>query len=143
MTKEERKQYCLQKAKDRYARMTAEQKDARRHRARELRNSSIENWLKTAVRAARQRCKKSGIPFSLHWSDVEITDVCPITLLPFRLGQRNRQSPSIDRVVPELGYVSGNVRLISWYANAIKRDCSDGDIFIRLSEYLRKRPGAA
>ena len=35
-------------------------------------------------------------------------------------------SPSLDRIVPELGYVTSNVRVISWRANAIKRNaCAD------------------
>lgn len=33
-------------------------------------------------------------------------------------------SPSLDRVIPELGYVPGNVIVISWRANNLKRDAT-------------------
>lgn len=33
-------------------------------------------------------------------------------------------SPSLDRMIPALGYVASNVRVISYRANAIKRDAT-------------------
>lgn len=33
-------------------------------------------------------------------------------------------SPSLDRIKPELGYVKGNIRVISFKANSIKNDAS-------------------
>jgi hypothetical protein len=34
-------------------------------------------------------------------------------------------SPSIDRMIPELGYVKGNIKSISYEANRIKKnDCT-------------------
>jgi hypothetical protein len=33
-------------------------------------------------------------------------------------------SPTVDRLVPELGYIEGNISVISHRANSIKRDAS-------------------
>jgi len=49
--------------------------------------------------------------------------ICPYTGLPFHLGTNNSGShrhpfaPSLHRIVPELGYVPGNVIVITWMAN--------------------------
>lgn len=43
--------------------------------------------------------------------------------------------PSIDRIVPELGYVKGNVAVISMKANRLKSNGLLGD-FKKLIRYL-------
>lgn len=49
-------------------------------------------------------------------------DVCPVLGLPLRptSGCSDDNSPTVDRLVPELGYVPGNVAVISHRANSIK-----------------------
>ncbi len=37
-------------------------------------------------------------------------------------------SPTLDRIVPELGYVRGNVRVISSRANQIKSDATPAEL---------------
>ena len=37
-------------------------------------------------------------------------------------------SPSLDRIVPELGYIPSNVVVISYKANAIKRNATPQEI---------------
>lgn len=50
---------------------------------------------------------------------------CPILDLELDFsekGKRNDSSPSIDKIIPEKGYVPGNVAIISWRANRIKNN---------------------
>lgn len=54
-----------------------------------------------------------------------LPEVCPV--LGIKLKYDNKRgyrpdSPSIDRIIPELGYVKGNVAIISFRANMIKSD---------------------
>lgn len=84
---------------------------------------------------ARLRAASRGLPFNLTRDDIQIPEFCP--LLGLRLVPRmNRydkrglqpDSPSIDRIRPELGYVKGNVWVISHKANTIKSDASLDDL---------------
>lgn len=66
---------------------------------------------------------------------------CPILdlLLDFsEKGKRNDNSPSIDKIIPEKGYVSGNVAIISWRANRIKND-GNANEHQRIAEWLYKK----
>lgn len=76
---------------------------------------------------ARWRAKQSGIPFSLTLDDIpEFPKLCPVFGIKMRRGIKKPcpNSPSIDRIVPALGYVPGNVRIISRRANMIKNDAT-------------------
>ena len=73
---------------------------------------------------ARTRARRKGILFMLTVDDIpEIPERCPIIGVPLIWGT-NWTSPSLDRVVNDLGYVPGNVRIISWLANALKSNAT-------------------
>ena len=75
---------------------------------------------------ARASAKKKGLPFNLELSDIVIPAHCPVLGIELQRGVRGRNdnSPSIDRIIPALGYVRGNILIISWRANRIKNDAS-------------------
>lgn len=77
------------------------------------------------IGAAKFRAKKKGIPFDLSPDDFDIPEVCPVFGHPFEPPKKNAWwSPSLDRTIPALGYVKGNVRIISMRANMLKGDAS-------------------
>jgi hypothetical protein len=43
-------------------------------------------------------------------------------------GKLHMSSPSLDRIRPELGYVPGNVAVISYKANAIKQGATPEEL---------------
>lgn len=73
--------------------------------------------------SAKARAKKAGVPFDLSASDITIPDLCPVfgTKLERGTGQ---DSPTLDRVAPHLGYVRGNVMVMSRRANTMKCDAT-------------------
>lgn len=78
-------------------------------------------------RAAKLRARKLGVPFKIkHFSDLVIPDVCPILGIPlkFNTGFVKGDSPSLDRIIPDKGYVPGNIQIISQRANTMKNDAS-------------------
>ena len=92
------------------------------------------------VYRAKQIAIKKHLPFNLTVADIIIPEICPVLGIPLQFataGQATDNSPSIDRVIPELGYVRGNVEIISKRANTIK---SFGTIeeHQKVIEYIRK-----
>jgi len=73
---------------------------------------------------AKTRAKRNDIPFSISKADIVIPEFCPVLGIKLERGVRgfHDTSPSLDRVIPELGYVSGNVQVISFRANRLKSD---------------------
>jgi len=74
---------------------------------------------------AKHRAKAAGVPFDLEICDIIVPEVCPVLGHPFewghgKMGWRNMRAPSLDRIKPQLGYVRGNVRVISNRANHLK-----------------------
>jgi hypothetical protein len=78
------------------------------------------------LQEAKVRAKAKGIPFGISESDIPIPLACPVLGISLIVGGVTRSdfSPSIDRVDQTKGYVSGNVRVISWRANRLKNDAS-------------------
>lgn len=76
--------------------------------------------------ATRLRAQKHGIPFDLLPEDVIVPERCPVLGIPFVRGTKTLcdGSPTLDRMIPSLGYVRGNVTVISARANRIKSDAS-------------------
>jgi hypothetical protein len=74
------------------------------------------------VASARNRSREYGIPCTITHNDFEIPEVCPIFGIQLEFGTTavHDRSPSLDRIIPHLGYVPGNVAVISHRANQIK-----------------------
>lgn len=74
-------------------------------------------------RRAKDRASTQGVLFTLKPDEVLIPPTCPALGIPLLLtGERSPYSPSLDRIDPFGGYVSGNVRVISDRANRLKGD---------------------
>jgi hypothetical protein len=82
-------------------------------------------------RNAKRRALAKRVPFSLSIDDIVIPAVCPALGLPLSVGRSGLAhdgSPTLDRIVPELGYVPGNVIVISRRANNIKSNAYPAEL---------------
>lgn len=89
--------------------------------------------------SARFRAKRDGYPFTLTHDDITIPEFCPILghkLVKSVTGKASPNSPSLDKVDPNLGYIPGNVRVISHEANRLK-DANTIATLERLLAYCR------
>ena len=90
-------------------------------------------------RNSKSKC--TNLPFDLTWADLEWPTLCPVLGMPIDYlldgGGRNEMSCSFDRLDSTLGYVKGNVRVISWRANRIKND-GTAEEHRRIAAYIDK-----
>ena len=82
----------------------------------------------TIWHGAKSRAKEKGILFTIEPSDIVVPEQCPILGLELFISEkgigRTDNSPSLDRIRPDLGYVKGNIAVISQRANRIKNDAT-------------------
>ena len=103
---------------------------------RKLDNPQHYLWL-----LAKHRAKKNNIPFSIDESDIIIPEFCPVLGLKliFSNGKHSTDaSPTLDKFTPELGYVKGNITVISKRANRLKGDANYQEIK-KLANWMYKR----
>jgi len=89
---------------------------------------------------AKGRAKKANFPFNIDKEDIFIPDRCPYLNIPLVLDNDGKQdnSPSLDKIKPALGYVKGNVEVISEKANRIKNDATPEEIMMIALRMERK-----
>lgn len=111
---------------------------------------SIETYSPRLVVCIRNRAKGAMLPFNLDanylvdlWNSQEGN--CYYTGLPMDLSAKTANSlsphhnfPSIDKMIPELGYVKGNVVWTLWSINRMKNDLTS-DRFLDLCNIISKR----
>jgi len=102
------------------------------------RDFSEKNPDKILLYEARKRAKEFGLPCTITEEDIVIPEFCPILRVRLIRGaiDNNRDScPSLDRIRPELGYVKGNVAVMSYRANRIKNDAT-ADEHRRIADWM-------
>src|ERR1700676_4445580 len=102
---------------------------ANRHpeRLRDRRHADYRNNpLSYLLSREKIRAKEKGVPFSLSEEDVSIPEFCPALGLKLVVADEKKKDDSIslDRIIPSLGYVKGNVVIISDLANRIKNSAT-------------------
>lgn len=91
------------------------------------RQTAHKHWRrKFPVKSMLREARKRGLDLDIQECDIVIPTHCPVLGIPLIMGTRlaKDNSPSLDRVNPALGYVKGNVYVISWRANRLKSDAT-------------------
>ncbi len=88
--------------------------------------------------SAKARAKKKGLDFSINLEDILFPDVCPILQIPLlvNIEKVKDDSPTLDRIDNRLGYIRGNVRVISYKANRLKNSLTEQDLK-RMLKYIQ------
>lgn len=92
--------------------------------------SKPKNRMRHLLSQAKRRAEENGVIFEISIEDFgPLPTHCPVLGIELNYGRsiargfiNNR--PSVDRVDPSLGYLKGNVRVISWRANRLKSDAT-------------------
>ena len=95
---------------------------------------------------AKKRAKKDKLPFSILKENISAIwpkdnrCVYCLSIMTRAVGHPSAgtHSPSLDKIIPYLGYVPNNIRIICYSCNTAKGDKFDPEIFIRIGEQMRK-----
>lgn len=95
----------------------------------------LTSCLENTYKQRKQHSSRKGIPFEITLGEIiQMADdqgwTCAVTGMPFEWEKseefrRNPMRPSIDRIQPALGYVPGNVRIITVVANTALNEYGD------------------
>lgn len=98
--------------------------------------------------SVKRRALAKGLPFNLDhkYLCAIAPSKCPIFKMPLawgygmtgKAGHTADNSPSLDRIVPENGYVKGNVAWISMKANSIKSTADEKELYA-VADWLHKK----
>lgn len=114
------------------------------HQENKERRTRLNKYL-VLLHTAKRRALKLDLPYDLldHREAVRAridNGVCELTGLPFSFewNKRTFDSPSIDRIKPELGYVYTNIRVILWGMNAAIGNWGEDVLRDRMARWLEK-----
>lgn len=83
---------------------------------------------KGIFKSCRNRAKKKGMEFTLTYDDIIVPEFCPILGIKLVVGEGNNcgadNSPALDRIENNVGYIPGNVIVVSHRANRIKTNAT-------------------
>ena len=108
--------------------------------------NDINNKLYCLLRDSKKRAERQGVPYDITKeylrSIIPKDNMCPILKVPFnyergRGYQAHPHAMSLDRIIPSLGYVEGNVMWISHRANTIKGEATAKEVCL-VGLYLAK-----
>jgi hypothetical protein len=91
-------------------------------------------WARAALQAARGRANKQGVEFDITLKDIQavIVDICPALGMPLDYSRgrvvMQDDSPTLDKLIPCLGYTKGNIAVVSAKANSAKGRCSPDEL---------------
>ena len=92
------------------------------------------------VERAQHRAQMRNVPFRITRKDVAVPTICPALGIPLIVGQkRAATSPSLDRIQPHLGYIPGNVRVLSDRANRLKGNQNLPQLLARAAAAMGKK----
>ena len=93
---------------------------------------------------AKKRSKDQSLPFDIEESDIIIPTHCPYLKIELTTtatrGSQRTSVYSLDKIVPQLGYVKGNVEVISHLANTMKSNATKEQL-IEFAKTILERYG--
>jgi len=90
-----------------------------------VRRSYLYQAMRAKFRSKKANATRLGYEFNINFGDIDFPTHCPIfgiELDYFTEHSWQDNSPSFDRINPNLGYIKGNVAIISMRANRIKNN---------------------
>jgi len=104
------------------------------HRQWRENNVELKLW-----HSCKNSAKQRNLEFDIEPTDIIVPVMCPVLNIPLDTHAEsgvgsghdwkiNPYRPSVDRINNSKGYVKGNIEVISWRANSLKKDASLNEI---------------
>lgn len=96
---------------------------------------------KRILKDARYNARKQQVPFDLVLEDILSRierGVCEASGLPLQFTAGDPLAPSLDRIVPHLGYTKSNVEVVCWAYNQAKNRYREGVFSAVANAYVRR-----
>lgn len=103
------------------------------------RDSYKRNIIHNIWKRAKTRAIKYNLEFNIEESDIVIPEMCPLLNIPIILGDKDNyeQSPSLDRIDNNKGYIKGNIWIISKKANSMKNSANPEELNVFIQNIIR------
>ena len=138
---EEQKEKDRKRKREHYASLSEEQKEKQRGYDRK-REASLDldqrrnRKIGYMYSSARRRAEDKGLPFNLIKQDIADVwpkdDYCPALRIALKIrrgrGGPTDNSPNLDRIIPHLGYVKGNIAVVCRLANQIMSSARPSEV---------------
>lgn len=106
---------------------------------------ALENTLPYQLRQRKVSATKLGIPFDITMEQIDQPEHCPVLGIKLNYAWggkegylRDPSKATLDKLIPVLGYVPGNVFVISWRANKLKSDMTFQELE-KILKYMKER----
>lgn len=98
------------------------------------------NPVKRLLQYKKKECKQKNLPFDLTIVDILVPTHCPILGIPISFAEKhgNDNRAELDRIIGDLGYIKGNVQILSRKANRMKSNASFEEL-IKIGEWAKKQ----
>ena len=101
--------------------------------------SYINNIVSELYSHAKQRAKSKNLEFNITKDDIVIPKLCPVFNVILDVNNK-LTSPTLDRIDNSLGYIKGNIKVISAKANRLKNNGTIEE-FIKIITYMQTHSG--
>ena len=114
---EQNKEVVLQKVKE-----YREKPEIKTRRSKKVKEDSLQNPAKYLWKHAKRRAKEKQLPFTITIEDIKVPEYCPVLGLKLIQGDGkvHDASPTLDKIIPSLGYIPENIIVMSKRANTLK-----------------------
>ena len=126
-----------QRAKSHYQ----ENREAHYATSREWRNTTEIGYWTNKITSIKANCRARGLDCTVDWRYLKALfdnqfGLCKLTGVPLVLSRKKRElhTCSVDRIKNNLGYIEGNVRLVTLQANFAKSEGND----LELIEFCKR-----
>lgn len=79
------------------------------------------------IALAKSRARKKGLEFDISENDIQLPEFCPVLGVKLQVSTSglSHNSYSLDRIDPTLGYIKGNIQVMSHLANSMKHSANE------------------